>query len=133
MTNCSQVQIKEAVTQRRSCIIAESAATNSISPSPGAKQISTAHQAYRVSLVMHATTSSGLSTVKACELQRVHGFNEFAAHQEPEWKKVLKRYLDPISLNIVSASVYCAFHVTRSRRSHGHAERNDMAVLSGTV
>ena len=65
---------------------------------------------------MHATTSSGLSTVKACELQRVHGFNEIAAHQEPEWKKVLKRYLDPISLTIVSASVYCAFNVTRTRR-----------------
>lgn len=51
---------------------------------------------------MHATTSNGLSTVKAGELQKVHGFNEIAARQEPEWKKVLKRYLDPISLTIVS-------------------------------
>ena len=82
---------------------------------------------------MHATNSRGLSTVKACELQRVHGFNEIAAHQEPEWKKVLKRYLDPISLTIVSISVYCGFHGFRTRRSNGHAERNDMANSSGTV
>ena len=82
---------------------------------------------------MHATTSRGLSTIKACELQRVHGFNEISAHQEPEWRKVLKRYLDPISLTIVSFPVYCAFHVTRTHQSSGHAERNDMVVLSGTV
>ena len=54
---------------------------------------------------MHATTANGLSTVKAHELQNVHGFNEIAARQEPEWKKVLKRYLDPISLTIVSFSL----------------------------
>ena len=51
---------------------------------------------------MHATTSDGLSTDKASELQKIHGFNEIAARQEPEWKKVIKRYLDPVSLTIVS-------------------------------
>ena len=82
---------------------------------------------------MHATTSSGLSTVKACELQRVHGFNEIAAHQEPEWKKVLKRYLDPISLTIVSFSEYSLFSVTRICRSDGHAGWVDMVMASGRV
>ena len=55
---------------------------------------------------MHATTSHGLSTVKARELQKIHGFNEIAARLEPEWKKVIRRYLDPIALTIVSCFLF---------------------------
>lgn len=47
--------------------------------------------------------SQGLTTVKARELQQVHGFNEIEGNAIPEWRKVLKRYLDPITLVIVSS------------------------------
>ena len=43
----------------------------------------------------------GLTSIKARELQQVHGFNEIEGNAEPEWKKVVKRYLDPITLVIV--------------------------------
>lgn len=41
--------------------------------------------------------------MKARELQQVHGFNEIEGNAIPEWRKVLKRYLDPITLVIVSS------------------------------
>ena len=78
---------------------------------------------------MHATTSNGLSTVKAHELQKVHGLNEIAARQEPEWKKVLKRYLDPISLTIVSFPL-CHTLTCLRLSSKGHALRADMVTSS---
>ncbi len=102
MTNCRSPNLgsSDAAKALHNCRIGAIAFQNS-TPTPE-KRDKTTFCRYQVSPVMHATTSNGLSTVKVHELQKVHGLNEIAARQEPEWKKVLKRYLDPISLTIVS-------------------------------
>ncbi|EIE22120.1 P-type ATPase [Coccomyxa subellipsoidea C-169] len=47
----------------------------------------------------------GLTSIKARELQQVHGFNEIEGNAEPEWRKVVKRYFDPIILVIFLAAI----------------------------
>lgn len=59
--------------------------------------------------------SKGLTSIKARELQQVHGFNETESHGDPEWRKVLKRYLDPITLVIVRY-LPCALQTCRHSR-----------------
>lgn len=48
--------------------------------------------------------NDGLSTEEAAKQREIHGANEVNVKSEPEWKKIGKRYLDWISLIIVSIS-----------------------------
>lgn len=50
----------------------------------------------------HGKVEPGLTTAQAKQLQTVHGYNEVKDVQAPEWKKVLWRYLDWVSIVIVS-------------------------------
>lgn len=45
----------------------------------------------------------GLSSSQVEELRQKHGFNEVKTAQVPEWKKLLRRYYDWISIIIVRA------------------------------
>lgn len=45
--------------------------------------------------------SEGLSTQAVEELRKQHGYNEVKTKPVPEWKKLLKRYTDWISIIIV--------------------------------
>ena len=45
----------------------------------------------------------GLSSSQVEELRQQHGFNEVKTAQVPEWKKLLRRYYDWISIIIVRA------------------------------
>ncbi len=44
----------------------------------------------------------GLTTEEAEELHAKYGYNEVKTSQTPEWKKILLRYLDRVSIVIVS-------------------------------
>ena len=44
----------------------------------------------------------GLTTQEVEELRLKHGFNEVRSKQKPEWRKILERYTDWISITIVS-------------------------------
>jgi len=46
--------------------------------------------------------NDGLSTEEVAKQREIHGANEVNVKSEPEWKKIGKRYLDWISLIIVS-------------------------------
>ncbi len=46
--------------------------------------------------------NEGLSTAEAEELHAKYGYNEVKTAQVPEWKKILLRYLDWVSVVIVS-------------------------------
>lgn len=48
--------------------------------------------------------NDGLSTEEVANQREIHGANEVNVKSEPEWKKIGKRYLDWISLIIVSVS-----------------------------
>jgi hypothetical protein len=72
-------------------------------------------------LGMHKV-SNGLSTGKARELHGVYGFNELEGTQEPEWRKVLKRYLDPIGMTIVSPSPHSLVRVAWLAFANAHRQ-----------
>jgi hypothetical protein len=44
----------------------------------------------------------GLTAAQVADLQKEWGLNHVAAKSTPEWKKILDRYLDWVSLIIVS-------------------------------
>ena len=46
----------------------------------------------------------GLSSQAVDELRQKHGFNEVKSKAVPEWRKLLRRYTDWISIIIVGAS-----------------------------
>ena len=46
----------------------------------------------------------GLTSQAVDELRQTHGFNEVKTKPTPEWKKLLRRYTDWVSIIIVSAS-----------------------------
>ncbi|BDA48222.1 Plasma membrane ATPase 1 [Coccomyxa sp. Obi] len=56
----------------------------------------------------HGKVEPGLTTAQAKQLQTVHGYNEVKDIQAPEWKKILWRYLDWVSIVIVAAAVISA-------------------------
>ena len=62
-----------------------------------------------------ATRIEGLTSQAVDELRQTHGFNEVKTKPTPEWKKLLRRYTDWISIIIVSASRLQ--HAARVRRS----------------
>ena len=49
----------------------------------------------------------GLTTEEAEQQRTLHGTNEVDVKNESEWKKIAKRYVDWISLIIVSNSSLC--------------------------
>lgn len=51
-----------------------------------------------------AGKSEGLTSQAVEELRQKHGFNEVKTKPTPEWKKLLRRYTDWISIIIVRAS-----------------------------
>lgn len=53
-------------------------------------------------------TMHGLTTREAEARQQKFGFNEVKNRQDPEWKKVAWRYLDWVSIVILSAAVVSA-------------------------
>lgn len=58
--------------------------------------------------------SEGLNTQAVEELRKQHGYNEVKTKPVPEWKKLLKRYTDWISIIIVRTNMLAANFDVRS-------------------
>ncbi|KAK9833891.1 hypothetical protein WJX74_009082 [Apatococcus lobatus] len=51
---------------------------------------------------------SGLTSEEVKQLRQRHGPNEVKAKQKPEWRKILRRYTDWVSLTILAAAIVSA-------------------------
>lgn len=75
--------------------------------SESAARLRTGHLVARLSPAMAPTgdtnPETGLTSAEVAELQKQWGLNHVAAKTTPEWKKILDRYLDWVSLIIVSS------------------------------
>jgi hypothetical protein len=61
-------------------------------------------RAYHASADIHDT--AGLTTAEAEAFHAAHGYNEVLTAVVPEWKKIMWRYLDWVSILIVSLPAY---------------------------